>query len=521
MQRSKLVQVTNRLLRQFWLTNLKHRMADGTESTIQMTEDTIPDNPDSDIFHDIECPEICMLIKVVHVDGRNLPVGSFTEGQVIREVVKRTGLEPPTVTLLGPKRCLIEFPKGTEVVSHSFKFHGPSVWDDLNVEMSCWMSTRNKLLEIYQESDSMSKEREEIRKEREQLHLERLQHETQLGQVVAKIGNQLEQMEKRPDSEAPTIPSGILTPTREAGSPRSDFQPLVMAPGLPLFSGTEPIPRDEGSYEQWKFQVRGMKSSCPEAAVRSALIASVRGEASSLVSFVGFNAPLGMILEAMEKRFGKVPTTDRLQQEFFQLQQDKGERVQHFAGRLEKTFKRLQEVFPDRYGEIQLKERLFHGVNQQTRDSMRFLYTKESTTYDSLLAAIKEAESEWNESKSQLRVKSAVVCDREDQMEELKKRLDKLTATVKSSNVKEKPKGNKNKTSGDSPRKDEKRKLSRGPATTSAGPFKPSQRTIQCYKCEGWGHGWRECATKGNVDWGRVREEPTPIENPTPENAQQ
>ena len=189
-----------------------------------------------------------------------------------------------------------------------------------------------------------------------------------------------------------------------------------------------------------------MKSSCPEAAVRSALIASVRGEASSLVSFVGFNAPLGMILEAMEKRFGKVPTTDRLQQEFFQLQQDKGERVQHFAGRLEKTFKRLQEVFPDRYGEIQLKERLFHGVNQQTRDSMRFLYTKESTTYDSLLAAIKEAESEWNESKSQLRVKSAVVCDREDQMEELKKRLDKLTATVKSSNVKEKPKGNKNKT---------------------------------------------------------------------------
>ena len=144
-----------------------------------------------------------------------------------------------------------------------------------------------------------------------------------------------------------------------------------------------------------------MNSSCPKAAVRSALIASVRGESSSLVSFVGFSVPLGVILEAMEKCFGKVPTTDRLQQEFFQLQ-DKGERVQHFAGRLEKTFKRLQEVFPDHYGEVQLKERLFHSVNQQTRDSMQFLYTKESTTYDSLLAAIKEAEIEWNESKNQV-----------------------------------------------------------------------------------------------------------------------
>ena len=174
--------------------------------------------------------------------------------------------------------------------------------------------------------------------------------------------------------------------------------------------------------------------------MRSALIASVQGEASSLVSFVGFSAPLGVILEAMEKRFSKVPTTDRLKQEFFQLQQDKGEQVQHFAGRLEKTFKKLQEVFPDRYGEVQLKERLFHGVNQQTRDLMRFLYTKESTTYDSLLAAIKEAEVEWNESKTQVRVKSVVVPEREDELEELKKRLNQLTATVKSSNVKEKQK---------------------------------------------------------------------------------
>ena len=43
---------------------------------------------------------------------------------------------------------------------------------------------------------------------------------------------------------------------------------------------------------------------------------------------------------------------------------------------------------------------------------MRFLYTKETTTYDSLLAAIKEAEIEWMESKGQFRMKSATVIDR-------------------------------------------------------------------------------------------------------------
>ena len=104
-----------------------------------------------------------------------------------------------------------------------------------------------------------------------------------------------------------------------------------MAPGLPLFSGSEPTPRDEGTYEQWKFQVKEMRSSCLELMVRSALITSVRGEASELVGFVGFNSPLSVILEAIDKRFSKNSTVDLLQQEFVQLQQDKGERIQHFT----------------------------------------------------------------------------------------------------------------------------------------------------------------------------------------------
>ena len=76
---------------------------------------------------------------------------------------------------------------------------------------------------------------------------------------------------------------------------------------------------------------------------------------------------------------------------------------------MEKSFRKLQEVFPDRSQENQLKECLFHGVNQQTTDVMRYLYDKKSTTYEVLLTAIKDAETEWIEAKGQLRMKSAVV----------------------------------------------------------------------------------------------------------------
>ena len=58
--------------------------------------------------------------------------------------------------------------------------------------------------------------------------------------------------------------------------------------------------------------------------------------------------------------------------------------------------------------------------------------------------------------------------------------------------------------SAGSPGKEYPYKQSKRPSTSSAGPFKLGQNPLECYKCEGWGHDWRECLTKGNVDWGRI-----------------
>ena len=69
-------------------------------------------------------------------------------------------------------------------------------------------------------------------------------------------------------ADVPLIPLGIITPEiNKAESPRGETQQvvvsahqpqLVMSSGLPLFLGSEPTPREEGTYEQWRFQVKGM-----------------------------------------------------------------------------------------------------------------------------------------------------------------------------------------------------------------------------------------------------------------------
>ena len=158
---------------------------------------------------------------------------------------------------------------------------------------------------------------------------------------------------------------------------------------------------------------------------------------------------------------------------------------------------------------------------------MRFLYTKATTTYESLLAAIKQVEIEWMESKGQFCMKAATMVDRSEEIEDLKQKLEKLTATVKSNAFKgARPKRDKkenptNSLKNKSPRKEDPRNMSKGRATTSAGPFKPNQKPFQCHKCQGWGHGWRECATKGNMDWARIFGESDPKEKTIPEKGQQ
>ena len=67
-----------------------------------------------------------------------------------------------------------------------------------------------------------------------------------------------------------------------------------------------------------------------------------------MISFLGFDANLDDILEKVEKWFGKQLSGDCLQQEFYQLAQDKNEKVRQFAGRLEQKYKYLKEKFPDK-----------------------------------------------------------------------------------------------------------------------------------------------------------------------------
>ena len=166
-------------------------------------------------------------------------------------------------------------------------------------------------------------------------------------------------------------------------------------PIFPLFSGAEPTPKDECGIETFLFQVRGARKNLTDQAVRQALIGSLRGGASGFIEYVGLDSPLDVMIDELVERYCVTATHDTLICDFHQLVQERNEKIREFAGRIEKIFKKLRKQIPERYHDkTLLKDRLFHGMHQHLKDSLRYLYTQATVSCSELLQAAYAAEVE-------------------------------------------------------------------------------------------------------------------------------
>ena len=117
----------------------------------------------------------------------------------------------------------------------------------------------------------------------------------------------------------PPSPGSVETPEVES---EIRIKPPFKTPILTKFSGIEPVPKGEGSYEQFKFQIKGYRKTYDDEAIKAGMIGSVTDNVQDYLDFVGFDKDLPVLMEALETRYGKGQTTDKLQQEFYQLTQE-------------------------------------------------------------------------------------------------------------------------------------------------------------------------------------------------------
>ena len=220
-------------------------------------------------------------------------------------------------------------------------------------------------------------------------------------------------------------------------------------------------------------------------------------------------------------------------QNFYKISQG-NEKVPSFVTKLEGTLNQIRIQCPSRIANCKvpghLKDWLFHGVKKHVRDSLRYLYSNPQTTYSKLVVTARRAESETEETK--VKARSAATTEVPSGSKELGDQIARLMAAL--------TRAEQSTHSASAPSSPRHRGHGRGwtdrhtpvcpnshngwtglgqTSTRSSSVIKSSvespckgnqnmqtsiqsgkqgaqgSSSLQCYRCQGWGHMARECTT--------------------------
>ena len=209
------------------------------------------------------------------------------------------------------------------------------------MEVTCLLLGKESVMNIIRECEVTHEHLQVLEEDRNSTQAQHNDEKTQFMQMLEKFGEEIkkvEDLERREDQSMMglhwesisaaavlELPDQTLIqpcdvtvqppPTTYTTEAYLTLKKLMKTPGLPPFSGADPVPKDEGSWEQWEFQVKGFLDTHTQEAEHAVIIQSVRGAARELVGFVAYQADLNVILKSILKRFGKKLTGDKLQQD--------------------------------------------------------------------------------------------------------------------------------------------------------------------------------------------------------------
>ena len=119
----------------------------------------------------------------------------------------------------------------------------------------------------------------------------------------------------------------------------------LLKPYIGTFSGTDPIPKNESSYEEWKLEIDCLRKSnmYDEYIVGQSLRNSLKGQARKVLVTMGPSAKLEQIMEKFESVFGNVASGESVLQEFYTATQRPDESIALWGIRIEEIVQKAIE----------------------------------------------------------------------------------------------------------------------------------------------------------------------------------
>ena len=353
--------------------------------------------------------------------------------------------------------------------------------------------------------------------------------------MVESLNDKIQRLEKQPIGGQAFTTSSTQNLSGLFGNLTTSFQ--VKADfDLGKFSGVEPVPNNEMTFNQWRIDVRSYQANVPDHILLPAIHKSKIGKAQSVIRTLGPTYTLEDVIKCLAREYEGVVSSDIVFKEFYQLRQERNEKVQVFSIRLRDASANLTSRFPERVPredhEQMFRDRFFYGIKAEMRNSIRHLYDNEKVTFGDLL--LKARRNEDEEMLAKIMSKASLIGSSEKG--DLEEKVDKLLAMAKSGQMNgEKDKRDRSRTPKSTPTNSRQgtptkrgngsdvRTNLQGPGVNASGPFKKGQKPIQCFKCRGWGHPRRLCPSHLNyTKGGMARKPPSPareeMTQPSPSN---
>ena len=110
---------------------------------------------------------------------------------------------------------------------------------------------------------------------------------------------------------------------------------------LGKFSGMEPVPSNELTFNQWRIDVHSYQTNVPDHILLPAVLKSIIGKVQSVIRTLGPNYTVADVIKCFAHEYEGVAGSNIVFKEFYQLKQERNEKVQVFSIRLKDALANL------------------------------------------------------------------------------------------------------------------------------------------------------------------------------------
>ena len=151
-------------------------------------------------------------------------------------------------------------------------------------------------------------------------------------------------------------------------------------------------------FDMWERQVLAAATTHSGAAIKQAMMQSLKGQALMVTSALPPDASWEKLLQALKIKYQDKAPYDVLMAQFYGTKMNTDEKCASFGTRLEQKLNQVSLQYPDKISETMywnnVRERFFHGLPKDMRTNLRTQFDSGATYYQMLeLARIVESEN--------------------------------------------------------------------------------------------------------------------------------